>query len=62
MFGKKVKLDKELFEKAEALMEIRGYSSIQELISHLIEKEFEDIKEEGDEDAIEKLKGLGYIS
>ncbi len=62
MFGKKVKLDKELFEKAEALMEIRGYSSIQELISHLIEKEFEEIKEEGDEDAIEKLKGLGYIS
>jgi metal-responsive CopG/Arc/MetJ family transcriptional regulator len=62
MFGKKVKLDKELFEKAEALMEIRGYSSIQELISHLIEKEFEEIKEEGDENAIEKLKGLGYIS
>jgi hypothetical protein len=32
------------------------------LISHLIEKEFEEIKEEGDENAIEKLKGLGYIS
>jgi len=62
MFGKKVKLSKDIFEKAEALMEIRGYSSMKELFSHLIEKEFQEIKEEGDEEAIEKLKGLGYIS
>ncbi len=62
MFGKKVKLSKEVFEKAEALMEIRGYSSMEELINHLIEKEFQEIKDGGDEEAIEKLKGLGYIS
>ncbi len=62
MFGKKVKLSKEAYEKAEAIAEVKGYSSINELIEHLINKEFDEIRESGDEDTIEKLKGLGYIS
>lgn len=62
LFGKKLALRKEIFEKAEALREVKGYSSLEELVEHLIDKEFELIREGGDEKTIEKLKGLGYIS
>ena len=34
--GKKVKLSKETFEKAKELVEKRGYSSLEELVEHLI--------------------------
>ena len=48
LFGKKLALRKEIFEKAEALREVKGYSSLEELVEHLIDKEFELIREGGD--------------
>lgn len=59
MFGPKVKLDAHLLKKAEARSQELGYSTVQEYISHLIEK---DLKESCDDQAVEdRLKGLGYL-
>jgi hypothetical protein len=65
MFGSKVKIDKELLKKIKKYAQIAGYSSADEFISHVMEKEIRKI-EEVDTDSEEKLKnrlrGLGYIS
>jgi hypothetical protein len=61
--GTKVKLPKELHEKARKLAELAGYSSVDEFVIHVLEKETEKLESAGDEDEIKKrLKGLGYIS
>jgi len=59
----KVKLDKDLLERARKVADVAGYATVEEFVSHLLEKEmahFED--SEGDDAIREKLKGLGYIS
>jgi len=64
MASKKIKIDKEIFVKAKKYSQTAGYSSAEEFISHILEKEIAKI-EEGDDsvDAIKKrLQGLGYIS
>ena len=65
MLGPKIRLSRELFERAKDHAEAAGYSSVAELVAHLLEKEFEG--EEGgvaeSEELVEKrLKGLGYLS
>jgi len=61
--GGKLKLDKDLLEKAAAFAESQGYSSVEEFITHLIERELDKSESGEDEEAIkEKLQGLGYIS
>lgn len=63
MFGSKIKIDKELLSKAETYAEKAGYSSVEEFISHLIEKQISKPSESDSEDKIKKrLQGLGYIS
>ncbi len=64
MFGKKIKLDKELMEKATRYAEAAGYSSVEEFITHIVEKEIAKIEEGGDslEEVEKRLRGLGYIS
>lgn len=60
--GKRIKIDKELFERIEQIAELAGYSSVDEFVLHVLEKEmaqFEDAA--SDEDIKEKLKGLGYL-
>ena len=64
MPGKKVKLDNDLYEKAKKYVKMTGYSSVDEFVAHMLEKELAKI-EEGDEsiEEVEKrLRGLGYIS
>ena len=62
MFGPKIKLDTELFEKAKTCAESAGYSSLEEFITHLIEKEIAKLDEAESQEALEKrLQGLGYI-
>lgn len=64
MSVKKIKLDKDLLERAELFAEAAGYASVAEFITHLIEKEIS-ILEEGDtslEEVEKRLRGLGYIS
>ena len=61
---KKIKIDKELYERAEQFAEKDGYSSVEEFVSHLLEKYMAETAD-GDssiEKIEERLKGLGYIS
>ncbi len=59
----KIKIDKELYERLQDCSVVVGYSSIEEFILHILEKETALIEEtEDDPDIQERLKGLGYIS
>ena len=63
MFGSKIRIDKELLRKAKMYAEIAGYSSVEEFITHVLEKEIEQLEDAGSEEEIKKrLRGLGYIS
>jgi metal-responsive CopG/Arc/MetJ family transcriptional regulator len=63
MFGSKVKLDKDLLARVKRYSDIAGYSSVQEFITHALEKELAQLEEADSEDEIRKrLQGLGYIS
>ena len=62
MFGN-VKLDKDLLKKIKMYAKIAGYSSVEEFITHALEKEIAQLEEAESEDEIrKKLQGLGYIS
>lgn len=62
MFGPKVKLDRELYERLERCAEAAGYSSTGEFIRHTLEKAAAAIEEADSEEEIKKrLQGLGYI-
>lgn len=57
-----IKLDKELYERVKRCADAAGYSSPQELVQHVLEKELSSIEEgESDEEILKKLQGLGYI-
>ena len=64
MFGAKIKLEKELFDRAKRCAEIAGYSSVEEFVAHVIEREVNSLEEGGtsEEEIKKQLKGLGYIS
>ena len=59
----KIKLDKALMEKVKKYADMAGYSSVEEFITHCLEKEISKLEEADSEEEIKKkLKGLGYIS
>lgn len=59
----KITIDSELYERLNDCSVIVGYSSTEEFIIHILEKEAALIEEaEDDPDVKERLKGLGYIS
>jgi len=59
----KVKIDKALLDKIKKYAEMSGYSSVDEFITHCLEKEVAKIEDADSEEEIKKkLKGLGYIS
>ena len=62
--GDKIKLDKELMARIRKCSEIAGYSSSEEFVKHVLEKELAKFEEGGaSEDEIRKrMQGLGYIS
>ncbi len=63
MFGSKVKLDRDLLARVRRYSDIAGYSSVEEFITHALEKELGQLEEADSEDEIRKrLQGLGYIS
>lgn len=62
MFGPSVKLNKELWDRVKRVSEAAGYSSPQEFIEHVIERELGKIEATGSKESlVEKLKGLGYL-
>jgi len=63
--GSKIKLDKDLLERLQKAAELAGYSSVDEFVVHVLEKELSKIDDEGsgsDEEIKKRLEGLGYIS
>lgn len=64
MFGSgRIKLDKALVARVRRYAGMAGYSSVEEFITHALEKEIKHLDEAGSEEEIKKrLKGLGYIS
>ena len=67
MFSNRVKIDDELYARAAKCAELAGYSSTDEFIQHVLEKEIARIlgSDSGEGDAPEEVKkrlqGLGYI-
>ena len=63
MFGGKIKLDKDLLARVKKYADIAGYSSVEEFISHALEKELAKLEgAESEEEIKKRLRGLGYIS
>jgi metal-responsive CopG/Arc/MetJ family transcriptional regulator len=63
MFGSKIKLDKDLLKKVKYYADLSGYSSVDEFITHALEREIERLEDSDSEEEIKKkLQGLGYIS
>jgi metal-responsive CopG/Arc/MetJ family transcriptional regulator len=58
----KIKIDSGLFDRVKKMAEAAGYSSTEEFVTHIIEKELAK-HESADSDAktAEQLRGLGYI-
>ena len=64
MFGKSsVKFDNHLWEKIRKLASLAGYSSPEEFVVSVVEKELAKLDDaDSDERIKERLKGLGYIN
>jgi hypothetical protein len=63
MFGNRVKLDPALLAKIKRYADLAGYSSVEEFITHALEKEIAELEQsESEQELKKKLKGLGYIS
>ncbi len=62
--GGKVKLDKDLLERAERVSQAAGYASVEEFVQHVLERELDKLDQGGaDAEEIRKrMQGLGYIS
>ena len=58
----KIKLDSHLYDRAKKVAEIAGYSSAEEFVIHIIERELKQLESaDSDEKVEERLRGLGYI-
>lgn len=58
----KVKLDAHLYDRIKKIADIAGYSSAEEFIVHIIERELSQLESaDSDEKVEERLRGLGYI-
>jgi len=62
--GNKIKIDKDLLEKVKRAARIAGYSSTEEFVQHVLEREIGKLEEGGDseEEIRKRMQGLGYIS
>ncbi len=67
MFGSRIKLDGDLLSRCRKQAEQLGYSSVEEFITHVLERELRSMEETGgeiaadEEEIANRLKGLGYI-
>jgi predicted DNA-binding protein len=57
-----VKLKKETWQRVKRCSEAAGYSSPDEFVEHVIEKELAKLEDaESDAEIVKKLQGLGYL-
>ena len=63
IFGTGIKLDKTLIARVKRISDLAGYSSVEEFITHALEKELAQLESADSEEELKKrLKGLGYLS
>lgn len=62
MLKTSLKFDKNLMERIKKCSELAGYSSPEEFVQHIVEKELARLEDtESDEEIVKKMKGLGYL-
>ena len=62
MLGQTIKLKKETWQRIKKCADAGGYSSPQEFVEHIIERELAKLEDaQSDEEIARKLKGLGYL-
>jgi hypothetical protein len=62
MFGPTIKLKKELWDRIKQCAGAAGYSSPEEFVEHVLERELAKLEDAAsDEEIVKKLQGLGYI-
>ena len=62
--ARKIKLDPDLLEKARRCAQTAGYASVEEFVSHILEREIDRLlgpDEEDEEIVRRRLEGLGYL-
>ena len=59
----KIKIDSKLYDRVKKAAESAGYSSVEEFVTHIIEREVSQLEgsSEGDDAVADQLRGLGYI-
>ena len=63
MFGSGIRLDQALVTRLKRFADLAGYSSVEECVTHILEKELAKVEgSESEEEIKNKLKGLGYLS
>jgi hypothetical protein len=62
MFGPTIKLNKDLWDRVKKCAGGAGYSSPEEFVEHVLERELAKLEDaSSDEEIVKKLQGLGYI-
>jgi hypothetical protein len=62
MFNTTVKLKKATWQRVKKCSDAAGYSSPEEFVEHVLEKELAKLEDaESDEEIVKKLQGLGYL-
>lgn len=60
--GHKIKIEPALYERLKTIAEKGGYSSVDEFVKNILEKEAAKFDDVDDDAALqERLRGLGYI-
>ncbi len=63
MFEPKIKIDRALYNQARIIADAAGYSSVDEFLIHIIEREVAKFEDSDSQEEIKKrMQGLGYIS
>ena len=58
----KIRIDAGLLERATRAAEVAGYSSVDEFVAHLVEKELARSEtDDAERQVADRLRGLGYI-
>jgi hypothetical protein len=58
----KVKIEPNLYQRAERAAAAAGYSSVEEFINNCVEKELQRLKDDEQEAQVsDQLRGLGYL-
>ena len=62
MFGRKIKVETDLWERLERCAQAAGYSSTEEFIRHALEKAAVAAEDATTEEEVkQRLQGLGYL-